>query len=288
MTYSEIVSQVKSEIRFEQDQNADTLIEQCVNRAYRTLSAQQIWRELTVHGESFTTESAQTDYDAPYVFANVVPNSMLYDYDSSTATGSPLEVIVNPTIAARMGWFGQGNAPFAATVSGVAGTNLYDTGTVAIANESRTVTGTGTAWASSSHDGQWMRFGYQSSGDLSGGNYGYKIASVDSGTQITLEEGYRGAALTAAKYAIRPSTTPQIKLSPAFSDYGQTVKYSFTRWPRRLYNGDDTPEVEILSDVLVSEACALLAQYSEDVKRYAVYKQRAKEQYRSIIGQLAY
>lgn len=69
----------------------------------------------------------------------------------------------------------------------------YETGTVAMTNNSKTVTGTGTVWTSAMV-GRKIRF--------NGENAYYRIASVASNTSLTLEVVYQGTTDTDATYSI--------------------------------------------------------------------------------------
>lgn len=287
MTYYDIVEQVKSESRFENDPNADTMIERTVNRLYRSYSERQMWRELTVWGETFDTTQDTQNYVAPYILQNIIPDTALYNFDSSSQTGELITVINDMRIAQRTTWFSEGTVPGYMMVNGTVGTALYDTGSATVANEATSVTGVGTAWTTAM-EGEYIAFGYSATNTASGANYGYLIDTVSSGTALTLAEGYRGAALTQAQYAIRPAQTPQIRLTPSFTEYGKTIKYSYVRTPRRLYNSGDTMEVQALGDVIVSETIAFLCGWSNDLQRQGMYTQRAREQYASLTKQYAF
>lgn len=69
----------------------------------------------------------------------------------------------------------------------------YTTGTVAMTNNSKTVTGTGTTWTSAMV-GRKIRFGSD--------NAYYRISAVGSTTSITLEVVYQGTTDTDATYSI--------------------------------------------------------------------------------------
>lgn len=69
----------------------------------------------------------------------------------------------------------------------------YQTGTVDVTNNSATVTGTGTAW-----DETFKGRAFQVSGD----EYVYRIASVESATSLTLNRIYLGDTDTAVTYCI--------------------------------------------------------------------------------------
>jgi hypothetical protein len=68
----------------------------------------------------------------------------------------------------------------------------YATGTVAVTNGSRTVTGTGTAWGANVDPGMLLRLA---------GRY-YVVASVNSDTSLTLAEAYEGTTASAQAYTL--------------------------------------------------------------------------------------
>jgi len=288
MNYYDMQQFVKNESRVNNFEGLDSLIEQTLNRVYREYARKQNWRELIVYGEEFDTALDTYSYVAPYALSNLQPGTFLYDYNSDIGTGQSLNVIMDPSSVQRYARFAEGVRPYGAVIRGNVGSDLYATGSATVANESTGVTGTGTTWTSAAHAGKWMRFGYSATSTASGGNYGYKIASVTNTTTLVLEEAYRGAALTQAKYAIRPATGPMIVMTPQFTEYGKTIRYAWQRVPRRLYNPDDTPEVEKLSEILVSDTCATVDSYHMDAKRFGLFKERARQQYKEILQDLAF
>lgn len=70
----------------------------------------------------------------------------------------------------------------------------YSTGTVAVTNGSKTVTGTTTVWNTNADAGMLFQRG-------AGTRY-YAVASVDSATQITLVDPYEGATLSGQTYTL--------------------------------------------------------------------------------------
>lgn len=70
--------------------------------------------------------------------------------------------------------------------------DFYKTGTVSVSPSSKVVTGSGTTWSSNAVAGQYIFL----KSDW------YKISSVDSNTQLTLEEIYRGRVLSGIGYEI--------------------------------------------------------------------------------------
>ena len=71
----------------------------------------------------------------------------------------------------------------------------YNTGTVAVTNNSATVTGTGTAWADNIDAGQAF---------IGPDGLAYEIAAVVSATSITLASAYKGATASGQAYRIMP------------------------------------------------------------------------------------
>jgi len=77
-------------------------------------------------------------------------------------------------------------------IKAVADTSSYTEGTISVTSDSDIVTGSGTSWPT----GQWAgRY-------ISINHVWYKIKSVDSPTQITLERVYRGPTLSGLNYRI--------------------------------------------------------------------------------------
>lgn len=77
----------------------------------------------------------------------------------------------------------------------------YTTGTVAVTNNSTTVTGTDTLWNTNASAGDYFRIDTD-------GNEWYRISTVVSDTSITLASVYRGSNKTGVKYTI--SDVPDI------------------------------------------------------------------------------
>lgn len=82
-------------------------------------------------------------------------------------------------------------------------TNLtdYNTGTVTVTNNSQTVTGSGTSWTTAMK-GYWFVMNDVTQPDQ---GFYYRIASVQSSTQLTLETYYIGASVTGGAYRIGQS-----------------------------------------------------------------------------------
>ena len=72
----------------------------------------------------------------------------------------------------------------------------YDTGTIAVANGARTVTGTGTQWVGAVNPGDAIHTPDERQ---------YQVVSVDSNTQLTLSRDYLGASVSGADYEIQPT-----------------------------------------------------------------------------------
>lgn len=287
MTYSEIVDQVKFQAREQSFTAVRNLIDYTVNEAYRSAVRKLNFRELQVYGEEFDTQEDTQTYTAPYPLLQLIPDGFLFNYQSDYNLGMPLKVMVSSDMIQQANWFGQGINPMGVCIRGSIGTALYSTGSASIANQGTAVTGIGTTWTSDMV-GEWMQFGYSSTSSASGGNYGYKIAAFGSTTSLTLEEAYRGPSLVQAQYSIRPASTPQIYLAPAFTNFDTTCRYTWLRAPRRLYNEGDTPEVDQIDDYLISEACASCAQYNNDVNQYNAFKAQSRERLKDLIQQFAF
>jgi hypothetical protein len=74
---------------------------------------------------------------------------------------------------------------------------FYSAGTVTVTNGSKVVTGAGTSWLANADAGMvFQRFG--------GDPWQYAVASVDSNTQVTLREPYRGATAAGVTYQLSP------------------------------------------------------------------------------------
>lgn len=76
----------------------------------------------------------------------------------------------------------------------------YSTGTVAVANNGTTVTGSGTSWTPTPNaplESRWIQIS-QTKGD----NLWYQVASVDSTTSITLYQPYQGITVSGGSYTL--------------------------------------------------------------------------------------
>lgn len=103
---------------------------------------------------------------------------------------------------------------------------------VVTANSTTVTTATG-GLVSATHVGEYIRIG---------SNRGiYKIASVESGTSMTLEDAYRGASATAQYFEIRPEGTRKLALSDEEGDAlsSTTLKMWYLKRPLPLYNDYD-------------------------------------------------
>jgi len=119
-------------------------------------------------------------------------------------------------------------------------TPRYTTGTVDITNGSTVVTGSGTSWSSNVKAGDYFGVG----DDINSITKWYKIASVDSDTQITLEIAYEESSQTGVNYVIRQVFTTEegdVWRVTQFVDdnYGDIVVFT---------NGRDYPVRYKLSD----------------------------------------
>jgi len=91
---------------------------------------------------------------------------------------------------------------------------LYSTGTITVTNGSRTVTGSGTAWSSTSHNKAKI---------LIGGAY-YKIGNVASATSITLSQPFQGTSASSLSYQI---WVDEYRLHPEVLSIGGFVDYEW-------------------------------------------------------------
>lgn len=91
----------------------------------------------------------------------------------------------------------------------------YRTGTIAVANGSATVTGTGTAFVGNVIAG----FGINAPDGRT-----YEVAAVVSSTQLTLATPYMGANASGQAYSILPTRGPEVRLAEQLAvmvnDYG--------------------------------------------------------------------
>lgn len=87
-------------------------------------------------------------------------------------------------------------------------TPRYETGTIAVTNGSKIVTGTGTTFTGNVKAGDMLYVG--GAGQTAYNAAWVKIASVDSATQVTLETNYAGATASGQAYTIRKLFTAAV------------------------------------------------------------------------------
>ncbi|MDI6787555.1 MAG: hypothetical protein QME51_04215 [Planctomycetota bacterium] len=111
--------------------------------------------------------------------------------------------------------------------------DYYNTGTVAVTNNSASVTGTNTAW-----DSTLVGMVFKVTGD----GVEYKISSVTNATTLVLSKVYNGTTSASTTYVIGPVGTEQIEVDP-LPDKIMQLKYKAIIRPLRLINNNDVPEL---------------------------------------------
>lgn len=102
----------------------------------------------------------------------------------------------------------------------------YSTGTVALTNGSKVVTGTGTSWSANCDAGMLFHRGSERM---------YPIASVDSNTQITLRDAYQGVTTASTAYVNRVLGTASTSTYRTASFYAAVAGRLVTLEGNRLY-----------------------------------------------------
>lgn len=242
----------------------DSFIERSINRHYRTMVKGRAYPQLMVRDEEFTTTDGDTAYITPYPILAIADNSVLYDVDAD-GNGCQIDLLKDEKILDRTinNYSTQSTRPYACMLYGRSGAPYYNFGSITVTNKSTTVTGVTTTFTSAMV-GKWITIGYSSTTGASGAGYAYKISAVGSATSLTLSEAYRGTSLVQAAYEIGPAGSLMLQFAPTFTEYGKTVRYSWYRQPRRLFNEEDTIEVSNLGDALVSAVCADLDYYNRN------------------------
>ncbi len=109
----------------------------------------------------------------------------------------------------------------------------YTTGTIVTAtNGSKTLTGSGTSWTAGMA-GKWIRITAGNAANLGDGLW-YEIASVDSGTQITLSQEYMGTSIVAGSAAY---TMGDVSLIPEKYQMGPVYYAAAEYWRKNKDNG---------------------------------------------------
>lgn len=139
------------------------------------------------------------------VFASAAKFGVL-DVDDSTVIdlgGTGLGAPTRAVVLGGMLFIGGG-----VVYAGSRKTADYSTGTVAVTNGSKTVTGTTTVWSTNADTGMLLR--------VAGAGPYLAVASVDSNTQVTLQDPYPGTTLSGQTYALtRFGTAAQVSSSYA-------------------------------------------------------------------------
>lgn len=244
--------------------DGDSIIERSVNRHYRTMVKGRPYPQLMVTGEEFDTTDGESSYVTPYPIYAISDNSVLYDVDAG-GNGISIELLKDVKILDRTisNYSTDTTRPYACMLNGRLGTTYYSTGSVSVTNKSTTLTGVGTTFTSAMV-GKWIVIGYSSTTGASGAGYAYKISEFTNTTTMTLAEPYRGTTLDQAAYEIEPAGSLMLQFAPTFTEYGKTVRYSWYRQPRRLFNPEDILEVDNLADSLIAAVCADLDYYSRN------------------------
>jgi len=200
------------------DDSTETALEitEFGNAAYRQTCADHIWQtlltELSISGTSVTLPA---DMERP----------VLYIQDDTDYLFTPISITDRYWNSKQYNWYPDG------TIT----TALFTGSDMVVAAGSTSVTSAAPSAAfDSTCVGEYIQIGT---------NEGiYKITAAPSGTELTLQDKYRGASDTAQVYEVRPVGTPKI----SFSDYdGAAVTVSssgklwYQRRPLPLYNDYD-------------------------------------------------
>lgn len=78
----------------------------------------------------------------------------------------------------------------------------YTTGTLSITTNTAVITGSGTTFTKSMAENGWLRISHSSTDAANGDNQWYPISSVDSATQITLQNNYSGPTVSGGTYTV--------------------------------------------------------------------------------------
>ncbi len=147
----------------------------------------------------------------------------------------------------------------------MAGEAYYNTGTATVAVNSKTVTGTGTNWLSTVGGLTAIK-----AGDKFGIHVGRPIiiASVDSNTQLTLEDNWPGPAQTNAAYKIEltsPSVIAVEAMRRLLGSLGSGVLYGLSQLPStpgRLLGIDENGLTALLATIPNAQLPTRLWEYS--------------------------
>ncbi len=265
MNYAELKQIVKSHIR-ENTTELDALLDLHINVSLRKFCRMASWPQLRIDDESITTTASTQTYVAPYPIERLINDSVRYDVTSAQAgyiipiTGGNETQLYRASTAStttpQSVTLGRGDALFDVAIGG----------TVSLSNRGLTVTGVGTGFTSAMV-GKWIVFHSvgATSNDAVSGDYGYKIGTYISGTEIWLSTRYRGPTIAASRYSVEPLNCYHLRFDPLFTEGGKVIKYSWQRKPARLYNEEDMPEVDCLSEAVAWDAASKLLFYHNNM-----------------------
>lgn len=279
MNVAELTQFIKSQVR-ENQTELDPFIELQINLSYRKYARMALWPQLRVDDESITTVASTQTYVAPYPIEQIVPDSVRYDV-TSTRAGYIIPLTSGTETMLYRGSAASTLAPQSVTLGGSdASADYYNTGTVTVANRGTAVTSTGAAFASAMV-GKWIVFHMTgtTSNDAVSGDYGYKIAAMPTSTTLTLAAPYRGPVVTTARYSIEPASAYRIRFDPLFTEGSKTIKYAWQRKPARLFNPEDMPEVDVLSEAIGYDVIAKLLFYHKSLDQAQMAASMARSEF---------
>lgn len=166
-----------------------------------------------------------------YVLNGTTPVNIL-GAGLSAATGRPVGVAGTLMIGTPfgVGVYGGSLKAFA---------SAYGTGTVSVANGSKTVTGAGTSWLANVDVG--MVLGGIGAPSAVGGSLGV-VASIDSDTQITLRDKWAGTTLAGSTYTLWPLSLSAITFAnPHLAAVGVNQRLIVTKDNRAYYTPTENP-----------------------------------------------
>lgn len=279
MTLREMRDMIKSEGSRISANDTDLMIDAKINQAYKGMSMRAHFPHLRVDFEQFDTVSRQDAYYLAYPIWKIAKDSVRYDV-TDTSQGVIVPLRESQTQLYRT--FSGATVPGMCAITGPTGTSYYSTGTVAVTNGGTAVTGTGTTFTSAMV-GMWIRFGSQAG--IIAGDYGYQISAFVSGALLTLATQYRGPTLTLATYQIRPGNTKRLLFDPPFDDGGgKMIEYSWYRFPERLYNDDDVPEIPELDMAIVYKVLTDSTQLQKASYTARDFSQQARQYWNQVAG----
>lgn len=164
--------------------------------------------------------------------------------------------------------------------SGIVNEDLLVVTDAVFFNNSVTVTSVSNPFVEATHEGQWIRFDpfTDDDGDIQNpGDFGYRIDSVDSAGQITLEEVYRGpnSPTIGSTMRVRPKETQRFRFFGIPSASEDDIKLIVYRTPRRLYNNCDVPEYPDMGLPIAFQAVSFGLDHLERSVESQKWEQRA-------------